>query len=181
VGALALLAAGGIAYASIPDSTGVIHGCYLKKNGALRVIDSDTSAACDAKKELPLNWSSVSAGTGGVAAFSGTACVNHTYPGTISVSYDLDGVVTLTCVLANHAGLAALVAAQKPGDTNIKVSDVAGMVVGQTLTVDPGGAAPESATITSVGTTGALGTGVDLSVPLTQAHPSATVVGFADS
>jgi hypothetical protein len=30
--------AGGIAYATIPDSVGVIHGCY-GTNGQLRVID----------------------------------------------------------------------------------------------------------------------------------------------
>jgi hypothetical protein len=43
----------GFAYAAIPDSSGVIHGCYSTKNGALRVIDS--SAKC-ASTELALNW-----------------------------------------------------------------------------------------------------------------------------
>jgi hypothetical protein len=33
------LAAAGIAYASIPDANGVIHGCYSKDNGSLRAID----------------------------------------------------------------------------------------------------------------------------------------------
>jgi hypothetical protein len=51
VGALALVGAG-VAYATIPDSTGVIHGCYAK-NGTLRVIDS--SAKC-ASGETALNW-----------------------------------------------------------------------------------------------------------------------------
>ena len=49
---LALVGAG-IAYAAIPDSSGVIHGCYSTKNGALRVIDS--SAKC-ANGEVALNW-----------------------------------------------------------------------------------------------------------------------------
>jgi hypothetical protein len=44
----------GVAYAAIPDSAGVIHGCYATKSGALRVID--TSAKC-ANGELALNWS----------------------------------------------------------------------------------------------------------------------------
>src|SRR5438067_256507 len=52
VAVLALVGAG-IAYAAIPDSSGVIHGCYSTKNGALRVIDS--SAKC-ANGEVALNW-----------------------------------------------------------------------------------------------------------------------------
>ena len=31
---------GALAYASIPDANGVIHGCYTVKGGALRVIDT---------------------------------------------------------------------------------------------------------------------------------------------
>jgi Collagen triple helix repeat (20 copies) len=52
VAALALVGAG-IAYAAIPDSSGVIHGCYSTKNGALRVIDS--AAKCG-NGEVALNW-----------------------------------------------------------------------------------------------------------------------------
>jgi hypothetical protein len=47
------LAAGGIAYASIPGPGGVINGCYLKSGGALRVIDS--AAKCKSG-ETSLNW-----------------------------------------------------------------------------------------------------------------------------
>jgi hypothetical protein len=47
------LAVAGVAYAAIPDSSGVIHGCYATKNGTLRVIDS--SGKC-ANTELALNW-----------------------------------------------------------------------------------------------------------------------------
>jgi hypothetical protein len=46
------LAAAGIAYATIPDSGGVIHGCYDTKTGALRVIDAGSCAG----KEGALNW-----------------------------------------------------------------------------------------------------------------------------
>src|SRR6266571_4735218 len=57
------LAAGGIAYASIPDSKGVIHGCYYlgstayggPRNGTLRVIDPSSGATC-AGDERSLNW-----------------------------------------------------------------------------------------------------------------------------
>lgn len=52
----ALLVAGGIAYAAIPDGSGVIHGCYLKGLGTLRVIDTDKAQTCS-KLEAPLDWS----------------------------------------------------------------------------------------------------------------------------
>src|SRR5690348_1712174 len=47
--------AGGVAYASIPDSSGVVHACYLKSGGALRVIDN-TVADCKSN-ETALSWS----------------------------------------------------------------------------------------------------------------------------
>jgi hypothetical protein len=52
--ALGLLSATA-AMASIPDTAGVIHGCYNKHNGELRVIDIATDAACR-KNELPIQW-----------------------------------------------------------------------------------------------------------------------------
>lgn len=52
--ALAAIAVGGIAYASIPDSKGVIHGCYRKTTGRLIVIDS--GKGCE-EGWTPLNWS----------------------------------------------------------------------------------------------------------------------------
>lgn len=48
------LVAAGIAYASIPDSNGVLHGCYAK-SGNLRVIDTDLGAVCK-KKETAVSW-----------------------------------------------------------------------------------------------------------------------------
>jgi hypothetical protein len=50
------LVAGGVAYATIPDGSGVIHGCYAAKDGSLRVIDSGSGQSCDPKKESPLDW-----------------------------------------------------------------------------------------------------------------------------
>jgi hypothetical protein len=52
---LALAIPAGIALASIPDSSGTIHGCYNTKDGTLRVIDSDAGRTC-AKGETALNW-----------------------------------------------------------------------------------------------------------------------------
>jgi len=51
------LVLGGIAYASIPDPSGVIHGCYRTQNpaiGALIVID-DATQTCPSGT-VPLNW-----------------------------------------------------------------------------------------------------------------------------
>ena len=50
------LAVGGIAYANIPDAGGVIHGCYQKNQGTLRVIDTEKAQACS-NSETQLNWS----------------------------------------------------------------------------------------------------------------------------
>ena len=46
--------AGGVAWATIPSSGGVINGCYQKNDGQLRVVD--TAGACRAS-ELALSWS----------------------------------------------------------------------------------------------------------------------------
>ena len=56
--ATALALAGGAAWASIPDASGVIHGCYPRPGAqarALRVIDTDVGQAC-AVDETPLSW-----------------------------------------------------------------------------------------------------------------------------
>ena len=55
-----VLILGGVAYASIPDAGGVIHGCYFtggggQVSGSLRVIDSPTQS-CTAN-ETALTWS----------------------------------------------------------------------------------------------------------------------------
>src|SRR5262249_39368913 len=44
-GAAAFGVASGV-YAAIPDSSGVVHGCYAKLNGTLRVIDGAKNQKC---------------------------------------------------------------------------------------------------------------------------------------
>jgi len=51
----ALVIAAGVAYATIPSADGTINGCYDKKSGALRVIDSATAATCT-KAETAVSW-----------------------------------------------------------------------------------------------------------------------------
>src|SRR5690242_16275523 len=46
--------AGGVAYATIPDGSGVIHACYARSGGALHVIDT-ASDSCKST-ETPLDW-----------------------------------------------------------------------------------------------------------------------------
>ena len=65
------------------------------------------------------------------------------------------------------------------GATNIKVINVAGFVAGQTINIDTG-ANLETATIASVGTAGATGTGLDLTAGLTLAHTGAPAVVQTD-
>lgn len=56
LGAVAFAAlAGGVAWATIPGGDGVIHGCYLKSGGNLRVIDSSVTNC--KKTETALDWS----------------------------------------------------------------------------------------------------------------------------
>ena len=50
-----VVAAVSVAYASLPDSNGVIHGCYQKNNGQLRVIYPAVSSC--SPSETPLQWS----------------------------------------------------------------------------------------------------------------------------
>ena len=47
---------GGAAFAAIPDSNGVIHGCYQKDVGNLRVIDPSAGDSCR-PSEVPISWS----------------------------------------------------------------------------------------------------------------------------
>jgi hypothetical protein len=53
IAAAVALVGAGIAYATIPDSSGKIHACYKLSGGALRVIDSGSCLS----SEAPLSWS----------------------------------------------------------------------------------------------------------------------------
>ena len=54
-GVVTAMVVGGIAWAQIPDTNGVITGCYNNKSGALRVIDT-SKTTCVAKTETQLTW-----------------------------------------------------------------------------------------------------------------------------
>jgi hypothetical protein len=66
----ALILLGALAYATIPDTNGIIHGCYKKSGGTLRVID-DTVSQCDSRAEIPIQWSQTGPqGPAGPAGYS---------------------------------------------------------------------------------------------------------------
>lgn len=107
LGGLAL--AGGIAYATIPDSSGIIHGCRNNGSGALRVIDSASQSCTSA--ETPLNWVQSAAFEAFGGLFGGTT--------TNPIEITSTSFASPTHVLTLHLGegayvLAAQVFANKP-------------------------------------------------------------------
>ena len=54
--AVGAVLAGGAAFAAIPDSSGIINGCYQKNVGNLRVIDTSAGDSCR-PSEVAISWS----------------------------------------------------------------------------------------------------------------------------
>jgi len=79
---------------------------------------------------------------------------------------------TITSVGTGARTATTLAAAANPGDTNVKVTSVTNMVVGERLAIDVGFSQQEFDPITAVGTAGSGGTGVTLANPLASAHVS---------
>jgi hypothetical protein len=90
VAVVAALALGGVAWATIPDSSGVIHACYTKSDGNLRVID--TSVTKCGRNESALSWGKTgptgpqgpkgdtgATGPTGPAGTNGTNGTSHAY------------------------------------------------------------------------------------------------------
>jgi len=55
---LVLVAAAALVRASIPDASGVLHGCFAKNNGQLRLIDLAAGDHCN-PNEVEVNWNAV--------------------------------------------------------------------------------------------------------------------------
>jgi hypothetical protein len=73
--------------------------------------------------------------------------------------------------VGDNTGATTLAAASAIGATNIKVASVSNLTVGETLLLE-GGVNDELVTITSVGTAGSGGSGLNLAAPTTLAHAS---------
>src|SRR2546421_432615 len=68
-----LALASGVAYATIPDSGGVIHACMLNKIGTVRIIDPSQGQKCSASLETPIDWNQKGgAGARGPTGSAGT-------------------------------------------------------------------------------------------------------------
>ncbi len=96
------------------------------------------------------------------------------------IGIDIGGHYELETVTAvgKAATQTTLTAAAAAGATNIKVAATSNMTVGDTLTVGTGGR-KETVTVASVGSSGASGTGIDLSAPLRFGHRSGVDVSDA--
>ncbi len=95
-----LAVAGGVAYATIPDAGGVIHGCYKTNNGQLRVID-DATESCN-PSETAIAWSQVGpsgpAGATGPSGASGPAgsALGYAHVAEDGTLFNSKGVVAVT-------------------------------------------------------------------------------------
>jgi hypothetical protein len=102
--------------------------------------------------------------------------------GCVNETISSDGTYTRSCGVTVRTQT-TLAAAAVAGATNVKVASIAGLFVGNTITIDSTGANPETVTMTSVGTAGATGSGVTFTPALAFAHASGTTASalVADS
>lgn len=96
VATIAALAAGGVAYATIPDSAGTIHGCVYGA-GSLRIIDPDLGAACrEGETRVDFLSTAGKAGAAFTEVFSGGGINDARSKGAISVAHLGTGVYRVT-------------------------------------------------------------------------------------
>jgi hypothetical protein len=86
------------ALAAIPDSSGVIHGCYAPNNGyRLRVVDSEAGKKCPSGT-VPLNWNQTGPPGPPASLPPGTVTGAHMFTGTLDPnSYPGAGSHVVTC------------------------------------------------------------------------------------
>jgi hypothetical protein len=108
------LSAAGIAYAVIPDSNGVIHGCFKNNNGALRVIDPGVSSC--ASGEMPIQWNasgpSGPSGASGPSGPPGPSSAQSARAGFIALAGDGDADTYTTLATLNLAAGAYVIEAK---------------------------------------------------------------------
>ena len=137
----------------------------LQDNGSNKSWTTINDAVAD---PVAANWTSYGGGDGHYVVIDTT---DDTYYYSCSQNAGCSGVHDLASTTTTLSAAAAA------GATNVKLASVTGLTVGGTLTIDSTGANPETVTITTVGTSGAGGTGVSFAPALAFAHASgATVV-----
>lgn len=117
-GILVGLVAGGIGSAAVlaivPDSNGMIHGCYRNSTGSLRIIDTSTQT-CNVSNETDISWNQT--GPQGPPGSGGSVLVSNL------VGANLDGAVMVGWDLSNkdftnaHFGLATIGSSDLTGAT----------------------------------------------------------------
>jgi hypothetical protein len=137
----------------------------LQDNGSNRSWTNVNDAVAD---PVAANWASYGGGDGHYVVIDSA---DDTFYYSCSQNAGCSGVHDLASTTTTLSAAAAV------GATNVKVASVTGLVAGNTITIDSTGANPETVTMTSVGTSGAGGTGVNFTPALAFAHASgATVV-----
>jgi hypothetical protein len=123
----------GVAWASIPDSGGVIHACYARKDGGLRLIDTATSACKSTETAIawfqkqpvipPQRWARV-AFDGTIEASSHVASVQHIGTGQYEVHFDtgVGGCAFVATPAKVPADVGALVEEPPADDTVLVVT-----------------------------------------------------------
>jgi hypothetical protein len=137
----------------------------LQDNGSNRSWSNINDAVAD---PVAANWASYGGGDGHYVVIDSS---DDTYYYSCSQNAGCSGVHDVSSTTTTLSAAAVV------GATNVKVGSVAGLVAGNTITIDSTGANPETVTMTTVGTSGAGGTGVSFTPALAFAHASgATVV-----
>lgn len=115
--AVGIVLIGSAAVASIPDGSGVIHGCRKNSDGTLRVIDSATQSC--ASGWTALNWSQT--GPQGPAGFAGYEVVSASLGAPVEVAAGLwvAGPVDAVC----SAGKVILGGGVQTGSVEARVAD----------------------------------------------------------
>ncbi len=168
------------AAAAVGDSTVKVASVSTFNYGDTLVIDATGANSANAEEAAVTSVGTAAANTTlFAAAASGATNIEVASTTGISVGDQLtidptSSPQSVTVTTVGTQGLATtLSAASLAGATNVKVASVTGLTAGDTITIDSG-SSQEIATIApgGVGTTGATGTGVTVTAPLTFAHSS---------
>jgi hypothetical protein len=178
--------ASGVAYATVPDSNGVIHGCY-SKTGALSVIDSTQTCP---KGTTTLNWNqSGPAGAQGPKGDTGAqgpkgdtgsldgACTTFSGSGgTISTHVDSNNNITFTCDPAPVPPVTLTVSKDGTGSGTVSF---AGVSCGATCStsVAPG----TTVTLTVAADAGSAWSGVSANCSPAVGHPTCSLTISEDT
>jgi hypothetical protein len=134
------VALGGAAWAAIPTAEGVIHGCYNKRSGQLRVIDTATHAKCG-RREAELNWEEIGppGPRGGGGARGATGPPGPTGPegpsnayvasqsGPATLSGTARGVLTLSLPAGKYVLSASVRIADEATETGVATCAIKGL------------------------------------------------------